>query len=422
MLIFSCQTKTNIGYGILPEDDIINAEITDTVTLNVYTLSMDTIVTSGVSGLLLGEYIDPVFGYSKASFVCQYGLAEYPVFSQESDHIADSAVLTLILDTVNLNYYGDIQAAHTIQIYRLTNNLDSDTIYYGNHDPSEFMTGDLIGETTITVNPDSAKIKIPLDQSLAVAFLDAENDVYTSSENFINFFKGVYIKSECENDDGAILKFKVNSESVLSIYFHESTTPEEALEFKVTSNTSSAVRFNMFEHDYTGVSFENNIDNEEGMQDSVAYIQAMGGLRTKINMPYIENLKDLGDIVIYRAELIIKTAPTNDTYESSYSAIEKLLLTGYSPEYEYYLLAEYISGSSYLGEDYSDSEYRFDIASYIRNILDGTTENNGFYLFSSSGNKYFNRSVITTGKHSQKMKLYITYAKFLAQLIHNHKS
>ncbi len=413
MLIFSCQSKTNIGHGILPEDDIINAEIIDTFSLSVYTLSMDTINTSGVSELLLGEYTDPIFGYSKASFVCQYGLAEYPTFSQESDHVADSAVLTLILDTVNLNYYGNIETAHTIQVYRLEDDLDSDTIYYGNHDPSEFVTGTLLGETTLIIDPESDSVKITLNESLAEEFLDAENDVFTSSENFINFFKGIYIKSECENNDGAILKFNICSESVLRIYFHydDGTTTGDGLEFKVTPNVSSTVRFNMFEHDYTGVAFEENIDNEEDPQDSVAYLQTMGGLRTKINIPHIESLKDLGDIVIYRAELIIKTAPSEDFEESSYPAIEKLLLTGYSPEYEYYLLSEYISGTSYLGENYSDGEYRFDIAGYLQNIIDGSTENNGLYLFSAAGNKYFNRSVITTGNHSEKMKLYITYTK-----------
>ena len=189
MLIFSCQTKTNIGYGILPEDDIINADIIDTFSLNVYTLSMDTLSTSNVSDFLTGEYIDPIFGYSKASFVCQYGLNEYPAFSQESNHTADSIVLNLILDTANLNYYGDILAAHTIKIYRLANDLDSDTTYYSNHDPSEFITGDLIADTTLIVNLDSTHLRITLDPSIAAEFLDADNDVFTSTENFIDFFK-----------------------------------------------------------------------------------------------------------------------------------------------------------------------------------------------------------------------------------------
>ncbi len=378
MLIFSCQTKTNIGYGILPEDDIINADIIDTFSLNVYTLSMDTLSTSNVSDFLTGEYIDPIFGYSKASFVCQYGLNEYPAFSQESNHTADSIVLNLILDTANLNYYGDILAAHTIKIYRLANDLDSDTTYYSNHDPSEFMTGDLIADTTLIVNFDSTHLRITLDPSVAAEFLDADNDVFASSENFINFFKGIYVVSDCENDDGSILKFTINSESVISIYYHfyDGITTGEILEFKVTAN-SSVVRFNLFEHDYTGVSFEANIDDEESPQDSVAYIQAMGGLRIKIKIPYLEKLRDLGDIAIYRAELVVKTAPSNVTFENSFPAINNMVIAGYSPEFEYYLLSEYLTGSTYLGEDYSEEEYRFDIAAYIRNILDGDTENNG---------------------------------------------
>lgn len=414
MLIFSCQTKTNIGYGILPEDDLINAEIIDTFSLNVYTLSMDTLATSGVSDLLLGEYFDPIFGYSKASFVCQFGLNEYPAFYQESSHIADSAVLTLILDTTAINYYGNNQADHRIKIYRLENDLDS-TTYYANQDPTEFMTGNLIADETININSGSDQVKIILDQSVAEDFLDAENEVFTESANFIDFFKGIYVMSETENTrPEAIYKFSVSSESVLTIHYHfdnDTLPPGDPLEFKVTVNSSSAKRFNMFEHDYTGVSFENNIDDEDSPQDSVAYIQGMGGLRTKIYIPHLEALNELGDIVIYRAELVVKTAPSYLTEENTYSAIENMLIAGHSTEYEYYLLPEYISGSSYLGEAYSDNEYRFDIAAYIRNILDGTAENNGFYLFPSAGNVIFNRSVITTGDHSDKMKLYITYSE-----------
>lgn len=415
MLIFSCQTKTNIGYGILPEDDIINADIIDTFSLNVYTLSMDTLSTSDVSDLLTGEYIDPIFGYSKASFVCQYGLNEYPIFSQESDHIADSAVLVLVLDTATISYYGNSQTAHSFQVYRLANDLDSDTTYYSNHDPSEFMTGDLIADTTLIVNLDSTHLRITLDPSIAAEFLDADDDVFASSENFIDFFKGVYITSDYDisgsNDyNGSILKFNVNSESVLNIYYHhpDGTVPLDP--FKVTAN-SSVVRFNLFEHDYTDVSFEANIDDEESPQDSVAYLQAMGGLRVKVKIPYLENLKDLGDIAIYRAELVIKTAPSNVTFENSFPAIDNMIIAGYSPEFEYYLLSEYLTGSTYLGEDYTEGEYRFDIAAYIRNILDGDTENNGLYIFPSAGKKHFNRSVITTGNHSDRMKLYITYTK-----------
>ena len=88
-----------------------------------------------------------------------------------------------------------------------------------------------------------------------------------------------------------------------------------------------------------------------------------------------------------------------------------MLLTGYDPENEYYLLPEYYSGNGYVGVAINEGSYKFDIAGYIRDILDGNLENNGLLLSAYSGSTNFGRSVITTGNHSDRMKLYITYAK-----------
>ncbi|MCF6184245.1 MAG: hypothetical protein L3J56_06405 [Bacteroidales bacterium] len=49
MLIFSCQRSTNIGYNILPDDDQININITDTLSLEVHTIKPDSVIASDVS-------------------------------------------------------------------------------------------------------------------------------------------------------------------------------------------------------------------------------------------------------------------------------------------------------------------------------------------------------------------------------------
>ncbi len=133
----------------------------------------------------------------------------------------------------------------------------------------------------------------------------------------------------------------------------------------------------------------------------------MGGLRTKIKFPFIKDLKELGNIAIYRAELVINTAPSSITDEANFPVIENIFLAGCTSENKYYLLQEY----GYSGVAINENSYSFDIAGYIRDILDGNIENNGLLLFAYSGNTNFGRSVITTGNHSNRMKLYITYAK-----------
>ena len=411
MLIFSCETKTDIGYDILPDDDILDLNITDTTSIDVYTLLMDSLATDNVNTLLLGEYIDPIFGYSKASFVCQYGLVEYPYFTL--DHTYSSVVLTLPLDT---SIYGNIANVQNITIYRLENNLDEDATYFADHNPDEFTLGTIIGELSYTPNPTDTAIYIPLSQAFGEELFDlptnAPDSIFNDSIFKADYFSGIYVKTESADKDAAIIKTAINTESVITVLAEKIDDSETVIDsFRITSNLSSNIRFNMFEHDYSTTSFYNQIDDETGEPDSVAYVQAMGGLRTKIIFPFIEDLKELGDIAIYRAELIINTESPSITDEANFPVIEDMLLAGYDPENEYYLLSEYISATGYIGVAINENSYSFDIAGYIRDILDRNIENNGLLLFAYSGSTNFGRTVITSGNHSNKMKLYITYAK-----------
>ncbi len=405
LLIFSCETDTDLGYNILPKDDILNFNITDTSSVEVYTLLIDSIASDKVSSLLLGEYNDPIFGYSKASFVCQYGIVEYPSFSSES--IIDSAILYLVPDTINLNHYGNLTNMQELKVYELSNDLNDTTTYYNNHNPNDFLSGVLIGQKTYAPQADDTLVAIKLTDNFAQMFKDLESSI--KNDDFKKIFKGAYITSESAGGDGAIIKYKLNTESLIKVYSHSGETEYV---FKISANMSSNIRFNLFEHDYTSSPFYSNIGNKVN-QDSVAYIQSMGGLKTEIKLPFIKKLKELGDIAINRAELVIHTAPYSLTYESDFSVNETMVLVGLTEDSKYYLLPEYISGGGYRSVSYNETEktYKFDIAGYVRDILDGNIENNGLVLFAGMGNASMKRSVITTGDNTNRMKLIISYTK-----------
>jgi hypothetical protein len=403
-LIFSCNKLSDIGMGVLPEDDKLIAYITDTSSIEVYTLSMDSVLSSNAGRLLLGEYNDPIYGYTKASFVTEFSLAEASFLN--NNYTIDSAVLTLTLDTVSTKHYGNTLTAQNIRVYELENAL-IDTSYYSNKDTTEFTSGNIIGTKNVIVTGTTKTINIKLSNAYAELFQDIP--VSASNDELKEVIKGIYVNSDSEGNDGAIMKTDINSNSVITVYAHEGTSSQKT--FKVTMNHSGNIRFNLFQHDYSSATFNAGINDELSEQDSVAYIQSMGGLMAKIKIPFLENLKSLGNIAVFRAELIVNLCPSDLSEEEEFPAIDRMLITGYDPENIYYMLPEYYTTTGYSGATLTDGQYRFELAGYIRDVIDGRIDNNGLLLLAYSGSTNYNRSVITTGKHSNRMKLYITYTK-----------
>jgi len=265
LLVLSCETKSDIGLDILPEDDILKPNIIDTTSVEVYTLLMDSIATNNVGKLLLGEYIDPIFGYTKASFVCQYDIVVMPKY--KSDYTIDKVILTLPIDTIN-SYYGDSSVVQNLTIYRIPVTIYKDSVYFADHDPTSFLDGTVIGQKEISLDTISKTIDIELTQDFADDFQSVPDDISSNNEyEFTEFLKGIYITSEVLDNDGAIMKIDLRAESVMTVYSSKTTTKSTVRDtFIVSANLSSNVRFNMFEHDYSTSPFYTQIDDETSEQ------------------------------------------------------------------------------------------------------------------------------------------------------------
>ncbi len=413
--IYSCKKSNNIGYNLLPDEEIVNLEVIDTVSINVYTYSMDSIVSNHTSNFLLGTYDDPYFGRTKSSFAAQFvyqGIVKY-----ETGDVADAIYLKLIYGTDEtdddyVNMYGDPGIPQQIEIYELTESLIYDTSYYSSVLPASLHNNNLLG--VFDYIPSVARddtLMIELDKSFADRFIAAHDTTYSNYSNFISLlFKGLYLTT---TTNGLISKFAAVDKTMLWLHYHNIDEPTVPLIDTFSINTN---RINLFEHDYSSTSFFGNLNNETAIQDSVAYLQAMGGLKVKITFPFIEELKKLGRIAIVRAELVVKTAPEIYTQEALYPAIQELNLFRNLADTASSYLNEYLyrpdaNTTIYYNIDLADGMYRFDIADYLRNVLNQDIENDGLILFPSNGKDDFARSVITTGKHSDRMKLEITYRK-----------
>ncbi len=412
----SCKDPDELGLEVQPTSDQLSVLKSDSATLFTRTVKEDSLPSKGVSLQLLGSYTDAVFGRSDASFYTQalLGLA----FSNVSDTlIPDSLVLSLAY----AGHYGDTSTTQTVHVYQLTESILSDTGYYTTKTFSDSAV-DLANSFTFIPKPSdsvlvgssnqAAQLRIPLSISKASEFLSFDHrTAFSDNSNWINFFKGLYIKTDPVLSGGTISYFDLySSYSKLTLYFKKSSDLATPLSYDFS--LYSAIRVNHQEHTYNGTATDVGHQLQDSMfRDSLNYIQAMAGVKTKITFPYLKHFTDSGKIVVNKAELEITV---QDQSTTTFDAPSKLLLVGIDSLGTSYLITDYFESVSYYGGSYTSSNrtYKFNIARHLQGILDGRISDSGLYLLVSGAVVQANRVIISSGKNSSyPMKLHLFYTK-----------
>ncbi len=408
LLFTGCQDPDELGLNVLPPDDQLQTEFSDTSTLVTSIIQEDSLQADELSLQLLGCINDPTFGISTASIYTQVNLVGTPAFG--TNPVADSLVLVLGYSSI----YGDSSETQSVNVYHLTGDMSIDSTYYSN---SSFAY-DATPVGTITYKPSlasvilpsdttkkPAQLRIPLDTALANVILSQNGlSSLTSNANWLAFFKGLKIESgsAVSSGKGAISSMNFFN-SALTLYFHNDTVAK-----KYNFSLANA-RVNNFTHDVSGSTVEQYINS--GTTDSLLYIQGMAGVKTKISIPHLKHFTDSGSIVVNKAELKI-TAQGN--VSPFYPVASRLFLTTRSDAGTVIFPIDYFESSGYYGGDYSSSSntYTFNIARQVQGILDGTYSSTDFYLVVASAGVTPNKVVIGSSTNAgYKMKLSLYYTK-----------
>ena len=410
ILLISCSEPSIVGINVLPKNDLVNVKFDESQILKTITVREDSLRSDGTILNLLGSYTDPVFGKSTASFYTQVLLSkENPPFG--TNPTIDSIVLTLAYN----GFYGDTNTTQRIQVFELAEDIKKDSAYYSN---KIFSIGNHCGTLTFNPHPTDSvlvdgtntapHLRMQLDALFGKKFLDASSTNFANNDNFLNFFKGIYVAADniTATNQGAILYFNLlSSQSKLTLYYKN--TADDSLKFDFIMGTG-AERVNHFVHDYTGtpVNATLNIDTD------LVYVQTMSGVKTKIIMPNLKHLTDSGMIVINKAELVITVDKTKIT---NYAPPSKLLLARIDSTGKNDYVDDQNLGADYFGGTYDSAkgEYKFNLAKYIQEILTGAITDYGLDLLSSGAVVSANRAVVGGGSNtsSYKMKLKLTYTK-----------
>lgn len=416
--LISCEEPDIIGSDIQPKGDKLNMLFSDTISLVSFSLLDDSVKSDETNGNLLGSYKDPVFGTVKASFYTQIRLSSSNV-KFDSLPVVDSIVLSLVYS----GYYGDITIPQNIKVYEITENFYRDSSYYSNHLLNHSSTW-LASQTFIPKPKDSVmvdgvkgkpQLRIHLDKSLGQKLLDQSGTAnLENNDNFIKFFKGIYVEALSSMDKGAILYFDlIHPASKLTLYYHN-TKDTTTYSFLINENCA---RFNSISHLNYSDAFP-HLKNQVLNKDSITgqdlfYIQGLAGIKGKIKFPYIKSVVNDGMIAINKAELII---PIYDL-DPDLATLEppaRLGLVRLNENGITYFLPDFSFGDAYFGGYYDavNKQYKFTISRHIQNLISGKEIDYGLQLVADQRQVKANRVVLRGAKNfTRKMRLEITYTK-----------
>jgi hypothetical protein len=435
----SCNKASLLGLDVQPENDLIDADYVDSLTLLTQTVHDDTLRTDVnivPSVCVLGKYQDPVFGQSQASLYTQVRMfSTAPVFPK--DAVCESVTLSLIyIDT----YGKKIRHPQTISVYELKDDLDINTSYFSNQTKA-MGTTDLANYVFIprpkdSVLVDSVKqapqLRVPLPVSLGQNILKLDSTALATNENFIKAIKGFYITtantSGLASSEGNIIQFYMNT-STLSVRYRYSRA---SLGLKDTIadfylSLSGVARFMHFDHDYTNGAtpdLQKQIGPSPSPQNDIGYVQAMGGVKTRVKMPYLVQWGKKDFIGINRAELIVKSMVSR---KDTFALPQNLSLFAINDDgVTMSVLPDQFEGTGYFGGTMDTTDlatnyptYHFTITRYIQQLISERRLNNGLFITSNGGSSSANRIVFGGGaailngggENKYQMKLKITYTK-----------
>ncbi|MCB0806951.1 MAG: DUF4270 domain-containing protein [Bacteroidales bacterium] len=385
ILILACNKKPeSIGLDLV-DNNKAETGFDTTFMVQAWSQIDDSVESDETSISLLGSMNTPTFGRVDAGF---YSHLRMSSVAPDFGNNAQAVSMELIL--VYSGYYGNINTEQTVNVYRVTDTIKyADTYYTFSTFP---INPNPIGTLTFTPQPNDSilidsvlvanELHIPLDLQLANNLLDSLPDFGTSTDFIEQFFKGIYVEAEpvTATGDGAVLYFSLlNDRSLVRITYMNDTSQSE-LTYDLLINENSA-RVGHFEHDYEA-SLDNTFLDEVITEDTnfsqygkeKLFLQAMGGIKTKIKFPNITSWADTADVVINEAKLVISALENNEDYPLP----DRLLLFRLSEENGEIRFTEDQSrfGDDYYGGSLNESNltYSFRITMYIQSLMLGAPD------------------------------------------------
>ena len=439
-VLSSCDiSNSELGTDIIPAGGNVNVFLDTIFEIDAYNMSGIPVISSETFSesrlMLIGSLEDTIMGQSMASAVTQFNTT----FTYQ---VADNLEIdSLFLAIYVYDFKGDTEQDVNLSVYEFTERIYLDTahLYYSDYDvEGKYDPVPLVQQTITPVDGTTYKLLIE-DQDFINKFMAVQNDttVFYSDSIFKDYFNGFYITAEPVSSKGTIARIQLsNSQSRLTMrYANDSTDVDSTAErdfayANFTIDQFSSQKINIFEHDYSGTSLGEVIDDENA-STPYCYVQGMAGVNTRFSFSNLQEWMDQAPLVINSATLIFDVVPEQES-GVLYDDLPRRLMTGtileddnYEPIYDYYVLFSNDptqQASRFGGYKKAESQglfsdttytYRFNIGLHFQSLVDGEKPDNDFILQLDDGNvnPSFSKLWSNLPANERRIRLEIVYLK-----------
>lgn len=380
ILATSCSnTQSDIGNTFFQSHS--NILSIDTVTVNMSTVYLDSVRTSGMGIALLGSYDDSVYGINQSSTYLQLGAPSVQSISSITS-VYDSLCFVLL---PNRYYVGDTTQNFNVTVYRLNQLLGlnpNEAVLFNtssfNYNPAPIgsWTGRLYPHLKDTV---SVRLSDQLGNTLFSAIEFSPDRLSTNNLFINNYLNGLMLSS---NTSSAIYGFLASGDTsaYMRLFYHSNLNAKAELytDFSLTNNS---LQFNHISTNSNNTPFA-QINSNNKMVNAVqtnrrSVLQPLSNYAIRLSFPYLQNLEHLGRYVkIISAQLTIR--PEAGTYTFNRPLPSSLPICAIE---NYYTVLDSLTGSNGVEHGnpvmdyvYNNSAYTYDLTQYVINQLQAAND------------------------------------------------
>jgi hypothetical protein len=402
-------------------EDFISTYSTDTLSVSSYTMYSDSLESDNPEYAYMGQIYDPYFGTTTAGFVSQLRL--YDTLGS-GVYTVDSVKLMLTFADVS----GDISAGHIIRLSEISDEIFKDSTYFSSQQVP--LTGYSVEAVLPVLRSDTVNtITLDLPTSFGEYLIRDKTKLFYSENDdepdFRSYFKGLYFQL-IPSGNSTFIKLSLSPpdnfstyKHVLTVYMHDADTVSSAINLLLDAKTKNAA-FNTFAHDYsTAEPGKKIVHINDGIKDTLSYVQCLNGVYTKFIVPGLEDIKNdtsFSGIYINKARIICPVQYDGDAYMGA--SFPSLLYMGYYTNTgKTYLVPDYSIRSDYSSFydgtiDTTAGNYTFNVASYVQNFLDDSkgTFKPEFQLALPEGS--VQNAILKANSSNSPVKFELTYTRF----------